>query len=323
MNISVTHFIEMPDVRQEFSEKCPNRGPNVTSNLLIDSDASHPSTVGSGFDYLCSFWLDRYTDLRNGIRDFRYWSFRDEPKPIKNAFEARKRYLEEGKVSRELMKAALLFAQWDRYALQRSRISHINRGHFTEDDVQGQVREPDETRLGDFDEDDIIVLSGLFSLLTEECPLDGETSYVEPDFGRRTYILKGEGDCLIDNTLIDVKTTIDGTWKNEYWKQLVSYVLLNSINNQLIEGEYHGNYKSEYPEIEQFGIYFARYGELVTYPVSSLFKNERTFERFRAWFAERAIEENRDRVRDYEPIEELLCDPYEYERQSSLDDWGF
>ncbi len=99
--------------------------------------------------------------------------------------------------------------------------------------------------------------------------------YLSPTFGETSVILGGVGDLIIDNTLIDIKTTKKLTLTREYFNQLVCYYILNLIGGV--------NENPQEKPIENIGIYFARYGILWSMPISKL-GDSRKFENFRKWF---------------------------------------
>jgi len=94
---------------------------------------------------------------------------------------------------------------------------------------------------------------------------------------------------------------------------------LNGVHRKL-DGEY-GSGDIPYPAIEQVGIYFARYGELKTVEMDSVIDSREDYERFQAWFVDRAIQENHDARRNYEVVREILTEPYNFKEQRTLSDF--
>lgn len=168
-------------------------------------------------------------------------------------------------------------------------------------------------------------MRGLFRLLREQSWTNSETLIERPQFGMYQHILPGEGDFIVDDLLVDVKTTESGSFTPAYWRQLLLYYVLVDIQRVLfdVEGRTYGqaDWDRKYPEVNQVGIYFARHGKVQTVDMESLLADTAKYERFRAQIVDRAIEENRHGQHDYSAIREALTEPYTHERQHSLDDF--
>ena len=80
--------------------------------------------------------------------------------------------------------------------------------------------------------------------------------------------------------LIDIKTVKKLKLKITYWRQLIGYLTLIGLS----EGK-------DLSRIDEIGIYFSRYGEIWTYPVSKIY-NSSNFNKFKEWFYEEVIKEN-------------------------------
>lgn len=78
---------------------------------------------------------------------------------------------------------------------------------------------------------------------------------ISPEFGSFIDTLNAHGDFIIDDTIIDVKTTIKG-FKREYLSQLLSYYFLN----KLPYGRFIHTHK--YNNIKKVGIYYSRVDEI-------------------------------------------------------------
>jgi hypothetical protein len=62
-------------------------------------------------------------------------------------------------------------------------------------------------------------------------------------------------------------------------------------------------------------------GELQTVDMASVLGAREEYERFRAWFVERAIEANHDGRINYDSVRAILRAPYDYDQQSDLSDF--
>jgi hypothetical protein len=84
---------------------------------------------------------------------------------------------------------------------------------------------------------------------------------LNPTFGKSSSIVAADGDLLIDNTLIDIKTIKKGKLDRSTFNQIICYYLLYTIG---------GISMHEDVEVNSIGVYFSRYNYLWTMPVSDL-----------------------------------------------------
>jgi hypothetical protein len=98
--------------------------------------------------------------------------------------------------------------------------------------------------------------------------------YLHPNFGEVSKRIGAEADMIIDNTLIDIKTTTQLKISRMHFDQLICYYIFS-----LIAGI---NGKTEEKPIENIGVYFARHGILWQIPVNQL-GDAQKFESFRKW----------------------------------------
>lgn len=88
---------------------------------------------------------------------------------------------------------------------------------------------------------------------------------LNPTFGCGSRLVGGaDADLLIDDMLIEIKTTQRFRVRQEYLNQLIGYYLLSLTGG--IDG-LQRNHK-----VKRLGIYFSRFGELVTFEVDELFR---------------------------------------------------
>jgi len=212
MGIGVSDFIALEDVRKEFDRTYPNPCSGVESELQVEHGAYDHPLLGTAFDYVLRFWLEAKCEETY------------EPEPIVNrwllpeqdpdtnriilsgdeeygaftrAEKKREMFVETGGMNvTHAVDAALLFAgaQLD----IENEGSKIEKNSF-EDDVVSELQE-------------------FFHLVREQESLIGEITILDPTFGNRSYILEGHGDFIVDDTLIDVKTTEKSSFTPSYWR---------------------------------------------------------------------------------------------------------
>lgn len=106
---------------------------------------------------------------------------------------------------------------------------------------------------------------------------------LNPNFGEGSRLVQGaDADVLIDDTLIEIKTTKKLEFKREYFDQLMGYFILNQVSGI--------GSLSPKPQINKLAVYFSRFGYLYTFNVYDVV-DWRTFPAFVDWFVNRAREE--------------------------------
>jgi len=141
--------------------------------------------------------------------------------------------------------------------------------------------------LGIVDENDIKDLVHLFPILKKQKRVfvSKNICILNPTFGHASDFVGGaDCDLIIDNTLIDIKTTKHLALTRKDFNQLIGYYILSRI----------GRIKGLPPRhpITTLGIYFSRYGVLYTIPVPTVI-NEPKLPSFIKWFRKRARREEK------------------------------
>jgi hypothetical protein len=217
------------------------QAPPLTRNYAV---------VGQAFDYLLRFSIQRHNPyapqrsawVANLIRA--PLSGEDEDLQQQKAMEAsalpflesahrhHERYLEDGKVTDELLGSCINLAIID--GLVRA----------------GQMR----GTLGKIDTKDLEDLRNLLALLPSAPFFEKEPCVLNPAF---SFPSGADCDLLIGETLIEIKTTKFSEMKQEYYQQLLGYYLIN-LN-------------SDHPyTIQRIGVYFARHGYLWSIAINEI-----------------------------------------------------
>ena len=280
--MSLTSFIKEPEVRDRIDEDFPNQGQSASNPIAAEWQTNNYMLIGTAFDYLVRFWLRRNADTysaRPWIAESSLEIAFDEFPEIADEIEAiiddakqrRDDYLQSGTLSRPLIQAAIDLA----------RIDGIYRG--------GRV----PSDLGQYDDADIVDCLRLFEILDTNAVLNGENVVLNPTFGFGSHAIGGaDADCILDGKLVDIKTTGYAAFKPDYWRQLVGYMTLADIHNTLYQTGMYDRYQLDeepLPEIESFGIYFARHGEFETVPASVIYDAD-AYPEFRSWFVKTVFE---------------------------------
>jgi len=183
-------------------------------------------------------------------------------KVILQAKEREKAFLETGQIIDELIESALSLAYLD-------PIYRANRGHE-------YIGTP-------IDEKDIEDVRKLISIVIPDHFTAKRLCMINPTFGIASRMVGGaDADIVIDDNIIDIKTSQKLELQLSYFHQVIGYYILHQIGGL---GELQPK-----PEIKRVGIYFSRYAHLHTLDLEGII-NEDTFPDFVEWFKERAKKE--------------------------------
>lgn len=174
------------------------------------------------------------------------------------------KFLKKGKIKNDLIKSTLFLAELD----------HIHRPGII----------PISKLIWKYiDNKNIDDLRNLISVVEPEFFKADKICLLNPIFNKASILVKGaDADLVIDDMLIDIKTTKKLQMNRDYFNQLIGYYTLYRIGG--IDGMPPQN------EIKKLGIYFSRYGYLHLYKVEDII-NENRFTKFLEWFKERARQE--------------------------------
>lgn len=173
---------------------------------------------------------------------------------LRNAKLNYNNYLLDGKMTDELIASSILLAKLDSY--YRNRNEFINFQQLNPDDIQD--------------------LRNLYSLIDDTIFRTNKKCFLNPIFGQGSKLVGGaDADLILDETLIEIKTSNEFLLKRETLNQLLSYYILSLI------GGLNGN-PDEKP-IKNLGIYFARHAFLWKLPLEE-FGDSKKFADFKEWF---------------------------------------
>jgi len=287
--LSLTSFIKKNDVKKRFRREIEKPKMKLQWKLLAPPITSHYALVGTAFDYLLRFYVKRLnpdahegvwvaeiaTRLLapkriNGALVIPYDAFEDPDlyekarEAVENARRLQGYFMKDGEITDELIKSAIRLAKLD--SVYRSGRTDIE--------------------LDVIDEGDVEDLRNLISIVDPSMFKAEKTCVLNPTFGYASMLVGGaDCDLVIDNAIIEVKTTKYPKLKEDYLHQLVGYYIL-----YLLDGIYVTGAETRIEcEIERVGIYFSRHGRLLLIDIDDLI-NKDTFVDFVEWFAWRAYE---------------------------------
>ena len=277
-------FLNNKDVRARFSEEFPKPKFGLKKGILAPPATKHYSLIGTAFDYLMRFYIKHlnpkaitkewiaelsldwmsvmsFASKKHSIpTDIDDTLLEKADRMLSQAKTTYSDYIKSGEMNEELMKCTILLAQLDIYF----RVDII-----VED-------------FGTIDDSDVADLRKLISLVNPDSFKAKELCLLNPTFGEASELIQGgDADLVIDSVLIDIKTTTQLEFKRDHFNELIGYYTLYKIGgipDAPVE-----------PKIENLGIYYSRYGELYTFPVTDVISLSK-FPSFVEWFKERAIQ---------------------------------
>ncbi len=265
--MSLTSFLKIPKVRAEFANTFQFKQPVLSGKLKASPQSQNYSLVGTAFDYLLRFHIERLNS--NSIT--RQWVAESgveltKPKPeiyetLKATVDSIKKvhdsFIETGILSETIIASTIVLAKLDMI----QRIGRL------------------EPKLFDYEDSDIADLKNLISIVDYPAFKSKKVSALNPTFGEASLLVGGaDADFVIDDTLIDIKTTKNLKFKREHFDQLIGYYILSRIDQ--IDGV--NNHK-----IKKIAIYFSRHGLLHSIPISQI-ENNPKFDSFVHWFEKEA-----------------------------------
>ncbi len=271
--MSLTSFIAEKDVKAKFREVFPLPQIWLEPHPMAEPLTNHYTLIGTAFDYLLRFSLERlhaHTVRKPWIAELaaigQYYSItriyskaraEQSVRIVEEARQHHRQYLQSGILLEELLCSVLLLAQIDPFFRA------------------GKLYEP----FGVIDTLDIEDLKRLFAIIPFDRFSSRSVCLLDPTFGSSNLVGGADVDLVLDETMIDIKTTKFLQIKREYIDQLLGYYALYRLGG--VTGMPEGHM------IGHLGIYFSRHGYLYTCPVSQLVQ-ETTFLDFLFWFEQRA-----------------------------------
>lgn len=288
--MSLSTFLQQPEVNDKFSREFikPRLVIGAGKRELLAPPLSHRhSLVGTAFDYLLRFYIQRRNPdaigrrwvaeagidkLNERVMNSAHYNLDteelilptkdkrlDKAREIFNkAVVAHKRYISSGRITDKLLKGVIYLAQLD----------VIYRSGFVDE------------ALGRAFPEDVKDLRNLISLVRPQEFKAENRCFLNPTFGSASRLVGGaDADLLIDDTLIDIKTTMHFRIDREHFNQLLGYFMLYELAG--IDGI------KPKPKITKIAIYFARHARLQVFELNEIV-DPRTFPRFLKEFSKRA-----------------------------------
>jgi len=284
--VNLSSLVRIPDIRERFNAEFQKPKIIIDRRLLAPPRSKRYSLVGTAFDYLLRFHLERtlphararcwvaeesvdhtggavssvthyavesgelFYPLDDGTLELRR-------RVLANARKAHGRFLKDGIVHHELLKGVIHLAQLD--------ATHRSGGMY------------ETENLGVAFPEDIRDLRRLLSIVPWDLFASKRRCLLNPTFAvdSKFGAFGADADLVLDDQLIDIKTVKEASFDREVFNQLVGYYTLHGIGGFRNGGRHW--------KIKRLGVYFARHGRLVTIDVASVV-NAKTFPAFLRWF---------------------------------------
>jgi hypothetical protein len=285
--MSLTSFIKIPEVKEKLSEIIKRPDIKLDGKIKAIPLTKNYSLVGTAFDYLLRFvlesnfkaistkWIaEESIELLSKIKHPEKDVINTLLKICKKRY---KEYLKDKKVDDFLVESCIILAKID--LIYRCAIFEEHMGYVDDKDKKDLLNLYNFIDLNNFKPNSICLLN--------------------PTFNQASHLVGGaDADLVIDDTIIDIKTTKNLSLTKDYLNQLVGYYFLYKI------GGFSG--LKEKININFVGIYFSRYGLLCKIPIKDLIniddnKNVK-------WFEERAKQEGYNYNLTIEEKKEVLKD---------------
>jgi len=249
------------------------------------------STVGTAFDYLLRFLIIAHNPTAIPRLWVAYNSLylledEEEMKEAESIInEAEERYylfLKDKKMNDDLITSTLLLAKLDVVQRREKSLAEIDMN---------------------VDPGDIVDLRNLIQGVPKEMYLEKKICILNPTFGLAGELVRGgDADLLIDNTLVEIKTTVSPKFTSLFFNQLMGYILLHYLgliyNNNIKEIDATGKYEEEGTEtpdkkfletkIEKIGVYFSRFNYLFTIDLKDILHDGKMNWSLLEWFENEA-----------------------------------
>jgi hypothetical protein len=227
------------------------RLPSPTPALVAPPRSRNYGLVGTAFDYLLRWQLQRTNPAaraRRWVAEAAIGRLPASQRPQATALlqwakEQHSHFLDHGNLTEDLCVAAIGLAQLDTVFRSGQGLAEVGAPPLPQD-------------IADL----VALLAAVPASLAR--PLD--RCLLNPTFGEASVAVGGaDADLLLDDTLVDVKTTKIFKLERMAFDQLIGYVLLATLGGIDADPE-------PSKAITQVAIYFARYSSLVAWPLGRL-----------------------------------------------------
>lgn len=259
--MSLTSFIKEKEIKELFFNEFDKPKHKITGEIKATPITNNYGMIGTAFDYLMRFYLKYHNpnsidktwvaEQSCKIAEPNSIVYKKALSNLEFAKAAYSKYLKSGIIDEGILKSAILLAQID--PIYRAGRIDENMGSVNEGDVQD--------------------LKNLISLVRVEEFNSNKYCFLNPTFNEASSLVGGaDADIIIDNQIIDIKTTKKLDISREMFNQIIGYYVLGWIGGI-------GKERIDISNITDIGFYFSRYGIKYMYKVEDII-NPSTFPDF-------------------------------------------
>lgn len=290
--MSLTSFLNIPEVRAKLKPLRPKQPRKIAAPLKVEPRSNRYAMVGTAFDYLLRFELQRLAPhavtepwVAEQVPDhiysdpYTWWNVEvngvrsaDPERDLPELSKRTRKIVEDAKVAvadyLKLRKpkpaecANLAF-----HAIRLAKLDTVFRADKLDPSFEAA------------DPEDVEDLVALLVIVPFDTLLHDKILFLNPTFGQASKLVGGaDADLITGDMLVDFKTIKTGEMKAEYLDQLLGYFLLARRHRQI---------DPTFPEIDRLALYFCRYGYLWSVDATT-WTNHPQFAEVEKWFFERA-----------------------------------
>jgi len=281
--MSLTSFLKNKEVREMFAREFKTPKRKISAEMKAAPVTNHYALMGAAFDYLMRFylkchypeaiekpwvaisgakivmkdeenktWMEEEISVEITETDSQFLISKREslPKTVLRSLyystEAYKNYLSSGVMNDQIIIASIFLAQLDSF--------------FRPIWLDNEIGIVDKSEVQD--------LKNQIALVNYEDFRPKRYCILNPTFGEGSKLVGGaDADLIIDNKLIDIKTTRNLKITSNFFFQIVGYYILERIGG-ITPGPV------ELLDIDEIGFYFSRYGIKIMYNVEEIIDTE-------------------------------------------------
>ena len=273
------------NIKNWFRYHFPNPGLGDKLDIIVPptrSQSSYAGEIGTAFDYLVRFNLERINKETFISKD--YWVAEHGLESILMEFQLSTKkkisigYYQDRKIDRVKF---IDFLENEFQQAKKNYKNFITNGKLTKNLIKSSIflakldvkyrTGITDSNLDNIEADQINELEKLFAVVPWDKFKAKRHCILNPTFGKGSSLVGGaDADLIIDNTLIDIKSSKNLKLERGGLNQIFGYHLLSIIGG--INGK-------KTPKIKKVGIYFARYGHTWQIPLSYYHKSK-VYEKF-------------------------------------------
>lgn len=253
--MSLTSFLKDKDVKAVFSDAFKKPKGKLTGEIKAPLLTNKPPMVGTAFDYLMRFHLKYHNpdavmkrwvaegacDKMEERESVEYYT--KAKSDLDFATNTYNLFLKDGVLTDNLLKSSMMLAHLDMYFRAGRDVYDI----------------PMEIEPNDIQD-----LKNLINTVDFDKFKAKNHCILNPTFNEGSYLVDGaDADLVIDNMMIDIKTTKNLSVTRDIFDQIVGYYLLGVIGGI-------GEEKIDGSTIDKIGVYFSRHGILHLYDVNDI-----------------------------------------------------